>query len=355
MRVQIWMAGLAIAFLAGIANAQPAEVTLRFEHFLPANSNAQKNIIEPWCQDLNDASDGRIECQIYPSMQLGGQPSQLADMVRHGVVDVAWTALGYSPGRFRRSEALELPFMLPAGGATASRIVWDYTQRYAQKDFKDYKVLAVYSDGGGAIHTARKAVHDLDDLDGLRIRASTRMASKLLDSLGATPVSMPPGQIADTLSKGVIDGALAVWEVVPPTKLDETTSYHTEVSSYDPTDEPERATTTVTTLAVLMNKQTYQNMPADLQKIVDKYSGKTLSVRFGKAWDTAIQTYRDDIRAQSDQKIIRVDDQTYDAMRAAAQPVTDAWLASDKGGIDRQALLDGLNDVVGEYTPALTD
>src|SRR5699024_10915147 len=122
------------------------------------------------------------------------------------------------------------------------------------EDFKDYKVLAVYSDGGGTIHTTDKAVHDLDDMKGLRIRASTRMASKLLQSLNATPVSMPPSQIADTLSKGVIDGALAVWEVVPPTKLDETTCHHTEVSDYEPEGEPQRATTTVTTLAVLMNQ-----------------------------------------------------------------------------------------------------
>lgn len=354
MRLHTGMAAMAAGLLMGMANAQAAEVTLRFEHFLPANSNAQQNIIEPWCDDLSEASDGRIQCQIYPSMQLGGQASQLADMVRHGVVDVAWTALGYSPGRFRRSAALELPFKLPAGGETASRIVWDYTQQYAQKDFKDYKVLAVYSDGGGAIHTADKGVHDLNDLDGLRIRASTRMASKLLDSLGATPVSMPPGQIADTLSKGVIDGALAVWEVVPPTKLDETTFYHTEVSSYDPATKPERATTTVTTLAVLMNKQTYQNMPADLQQIIDEYSGKTLSVRFGKAWDKAIQTYRDDIQSQSDQTIIRVDDKTYQAMREAARPVTAEWLASSEGDFDRQKLLDGLNDIVAEYAPEVT-
>src|SRR5699024_4324247 len=228
-KMGIWATAAARGLGLGMSSVQAqATVTRRFEQFLPAYSNAHKDVIEPWCEDINEASDGRIECEIYPSMQLGGEPSQLADLVRSGVVDVVWTALGYSPGRFPRSEALELPFMLPAGGETASRIVWDFAQSYAKEDFKDYKVLAVYSDGGGTIHTTDKAVHDLDDMKGLRIRASTRMASKLLQSLNATPVSMPPSQIADTLSKGVIDGALAVWEVVPPTKLDETTFHHTE-------------------------------------------------------------------------------------------------------------------------------
>lgn len=353
MRINKMVAAIAIGFFMAATNAHSAEVNLRFEHFLPANSNAQKNVIEPWCEDLNEESDGRIECDIYPSMQLGGEPSQLVDMVRNNVIDIAWTALGYSPGRFRRSEALELPFILPAGGETASRIVWEYSQQYAQDDFEDYKVLAVYSDGGGAIHTTSKAVHDLDDLNGLRLRASTRMASKLLDSLGATPVSMPPSQIANTLSKGVIDGALAVWEVVPPTKLDETTFYHTEVSSYDPGSEPERATSTVTTLAVLMNKGKYQNMPEDLQKILDKYSGEALSVRFGKAWDDKIQEYRDNIGSQSDQEIIRIDDEVYKNMLDASDKVTEEWLNSSKGNFDRQEMLDHLKSTVDDYAPGI--
>lgn len=354
MRISTKIAAIATGVFIVASNAQSADVKLRFEHFLPANSNAQKNVIEPWCEDLKNESDGRIECDIYPSMQLGGDPSQLVDMVRNNVIDVAWTALGYSPDRFRRSEALELPFMLPAGGETASRIVWDYSQEYAKDDFKDYKVLAVYSDGGGAIHTTSKAVHDLEDLDGLRLRASTRMASKLLDSLGATPVSMPPSQIANTLSKGVIDGALAVWEVVPPTKLDETTFYHTEVSSYNPSSEPQRATSTVTTLAVLMNKETYQNMPKDLQKILDQYSGEALSVRFGKAWDTKIQESRDDIESQPDQEVIRVDDDVYKDMLDASSKVTSEWLEANKGDFDRQEMLDHLQNIVDNYTPEIT-
>lgn len=345
--VFVLVAGAVLGTALGVSTVQAKEsVTLRVEHFLPANSDAQQNVIEPWCQDMNKASDGRIKCQIYPSMQLGGTPAQLADLVRNGVVDMAWTALGYSPGRFPRSEAVELPFVLPGGGVTASKIVWDYTQTYAKKDFKDYKVLAVYSDGGGQIHTARKAVHTLADMKGLRIRASTRMASNLLSSLGGTPVSMPPSQIADTLSKGVIDGALAVWEVLPPTKLDETTFYHTETA-------PNQATTTVTTLAMLMNKQRYESMPPDLQKILDKYSGKALTLRFGRAWDKAIAAERSKIAANPKHEIITLDDKTYEAMRRASQSVTDNWMASDKGDIDRKALFNDMEKVVRKYDPQI--
>ena len=39
---------------------------------------------------------------------------------------------------------------------------------------------------------------------------------------------MPPGQVTEAISKGVVDGAMGAWEVVLPTKLDEVTRYHAQ-------------------------------------------------------------------------------------------------------------------------------
>ncbi|MGQ0336004.1 TRAP transporter substrate-binding protein [Halomonas elongata] len=334
------------AVLASPAVLAADTVTLRIMHPLPAMSNAQQDVIEPWCDDLESQSEERIQCQIYPSMQLGGAPAQLPDMVRNGVIDITWTALGYSAGRFPRSEALELPFMLPDGGVDGSEIAWDFYQQYAQEDFADYKVLALHSDGGGSIHTTDKPVHDMNDMKGLRIRASTRMASELVDSLGGAPVSMPPAQIADTLAKGVIDGAMAVWEVVPPTKLDEVTHYHTQTSD-------SQATPTVTTLAMLMNKRRYEQMPDDLRQILDELSGRELSVRFGESWDRAIESVRNEIVADPDHTVITLGDDEYAAMREASRPIIDDWASSSDGGIDRQALVEGLQQIVGQKAPDL--
>lgn len=323
------------------AHAQD-RVTLRFEHFLPASSNAQKQVIEPWCADLERESDGRIVCEIYPSMQLGGKPSQLVDLVRNGVIDVAWTALGYSAGRFPRSEVLELPFVLPYDGNAATEIIWDFSQTTGADDFSDYKLLALYSDMGGPIHTSKKEITGLGDLDGLRIRASTRLASKFLTAAKATPVSMPPGQIADSLSKGVIDGAMLGWEAVAPTKLDETTFYHLQTA-------PDQSAMTLTMLAILMNKNTYERMPADLQAIIDKYSGKSFSQRCGKAWYDATQREEKRVASGADQRIVTLDDEFYQALRYATQPVIDEWVASTDHGLDRTALLGELREQVDNW------
>ncbi|MCS2607841.1 TRAP transporter substrate-binding protein [Halomonas dongshanensis] len=335
----------ALTLLTAVLPAQAA-TTLRIMHFLPAMSNAQQQVIEPWCEELETRSEGELKCQIYPSMQLGGTPAQLADSVRNGVVDIGWTALGYSAGRFPRSEALELPFMLPAGGVDASRIAWRFSQEQAADDFREFKVLAVHSDGGSVFHTRETPISTLEDMNGLRLRASTRMASQIVDELGASAVSMPPAQIADTLAKGVIDGASASWEVVPPTKLNEVTFYHTDTAN-------DQATPTVTVLAMLMNQRSYDRLPEAARQALDELSGEVLSERFGRAWDEAIARARDDVASDDAHTVITLDDEAWQAMEEATQGVAAQWMADQQGGIDRQALAASLTALVEEEAPTL--
>ncbi|MDT4810232.1 Solute-binding protein [compost metagenome] len=329
------MSKLAILFAAACTCATAlAETayTLKVAHFLPANSNAQRNIIEPWCQQLSDESAGRLKCQLYPSMQLGGTPAKLADMARNGVADIVWTAPAYSAGKFPRIEAMELPFMLPAGARASNPIIWQYYEQYARDDFKGFKVLSIHGDGGMDIHTRGKAVATLVDLKDLKLRASSRTAAKLVEALGATPVSMPPAQMTESISKGVVDGALASWEVVPPTKLDEVTDHHSAI----PTGQPALS---YTVLAMLMNERKFNSLPEDLRAIVERNSGPALNERFASAWDKALDAARNQTPAA---QLVTIEESAYGAMRQAAAPVADAWVAAaTEKGLDGKALLEG--------------
>ncbi|MCQ4347058.1 TRAP transporter substrate-binding protein [Pseudomonas stutzeri] len=324
-------AALALSIGAATAAQAADSYTLKVAHFLPSTSNAQVNIIEPWCEQLRQDSNDRIKCQLYPSMQLGGTPAKLADMARTGVADIVWTAPAYSAGKFPRVEALELPFVLPYGGKTGNDIIWSFYEQYAKDDFKGYKVLSVFGDGGMNLHTRGKAVKTLEDLKGLKLRASSRTAAKTLEALGATPVSMPPAQMTEAISKGVVDGALASWEVVPATKLDEVTQYH----SVTPAGETAFG---YTVLTMLMNQKKFDSLPKDLQEIIDRNSGKALSDRFATAWDKAMDAARDATPAEG---LVAIDPAAYKAMQDATAGVADAWI-KDASGIDGKALVEGV-------------
>ena len=68
---------------------------------------------------------------------------------------------------------------------------------------------------------------------------------------------------------------------------------------------------------MLMNQQRYQGLPDDLKKIVDEYSGEALTVRFGKAWDQAIDQVKNRIAGDDEHTIITLDAAAYQAMLEA--------------------------------------
>ena len=309
------------------------EVTFRIAHFLPAVASTQKVVLQPWCDEMGQLSNGRIKCQFYQSMQLGGTPAQLADQVKNGVADIAWTAPGYSTGRFPKTEALELPGILPLGGLLGGRAIWDFYGQQLKDEYKDYKVLAMHGDGGMNIHTASKLLASAEDFKGIKLRSPNRTIARTLTALGATPVAMPPAQVTEAISKGVVDGASAVWEVMLPTKLDEVTKFHFET----PADRPVMG---ATVLVLLMNKQKYESLPADLKAIVDRTSGLPLVERYGKAWDEASIAARNKVKAAPGHTVTVVSGAKYDAILKQAEVVEKEWLADARAkGINGEALV----------------
>lgn len=268
-------AAIAAAILGASAAVHAQDViTIKVHHFLGPTSIQHTTMLKGWCDNIAKDSKNRLQCQIYPAMQLGGTPPQLFDQARDGVADVVWTLPGYTAGRFPKMEVFELPFMMTNAEAT-SRAAWDYYEKFAKEEFKDVKVLAMHVHGPGNIFTAKKQIKTMADIKGLKLRGPTRLTTKLLASMGATPVGMPVPAVPDALSKGVIDGAVIPYEVTQVLKIDELARF---------TAEPDRSENALytTVFVVPMNKAKYDSLPADLKKVIDKNSGRELSATLGK-------------------------------------------------------------------------
>ncbi|MCL4675853.1 MAG: C4-dicarboxylate ABC transporter substrate-binding protein, partial [Pararhodobacter sp.] len=124
---KFWKA-MAVAGLVGGGTVAPAvaqEVTLRFHSFLSATSYPHELFFNPWCERIREQSQGRMVCQIFPSMQLGGSPADLINQSRDGIVDIAYGNPGYSPGSYVAAEVFELPFMF-SDLHDAARAMYDY-------------------------------------------------------------------------------------------------------------------------------------------------------------------------------------------------------------------------------------
>jgi TRAP-type transport system periplasmic protein len=257
--------------LSGLAQQA---VTLKFHTFMSPMSGVWLTMHKPWMEKVEKESGGRIKFEAYPAMQLGGTPVQLYDQARDGVVDVVWTLPGNTAGRFPRVEVFELPFIMNNAEAT-SKAYWEYVQTMAPDEFKETQLLALHVHGPGMFHSKDKQIKSAADLKGMKLRGPTRQVTKLLASIGATPVGMPLPAITDALSKGTIDACAIPWEVVPSIKVQELTKFHSEF----PANQPALYTTT---FVMAMNKAKYESLAPDLKKIIDANSGLATSGWLGK-------------------------------------------------------------------------
>ncbi|WP_341645318.1 TRAP transporter substrate-binding protein [Thauera sp. SDU_THAU2] len=322
-------------------SAGAQEVVLKVSHFLPPTSLAQTMFIQPWCDRIAAESGGRMKCQIYSSMQLGGTPPQLLSQVRDGVADIIWTLPGYNPGRFPYSEVFELPFFT-TNAEDSSRALWDFSQQHAAREFAGTKPIAVWVNGSNVLHLRDKRVDTLEQMKGLKVRAPSRLGTKMLGALGATPVGMPVPQMAESLSKGVIDGALVPWEVVPATKAHELTRYHAEFGG-------ERAMT-VATMVYLMSAKTYDKLPDELKKVIDDNSGRDTSAWIATVFAEADRLGRE-TAVSNKNTIYGIEGEELARWQAATRPVAEEWIADlSKTGVDGKAIHDTAAELIEHYS-----
>ncbi|WP_274572310.1 TRAP transporter substrate-binding protein [Neisseria leonii] len=300
-------------------------------HFWPATSLAQKKILEPWCAKIAEASKQQMTCQIYPAMQLGGTPPQLIDQAADGIADIVWTLPGYSAGRFPSMEVMELPFMTRTA-ESGSRVAWQIYDEFGRKDFTDVKPLAFNVHDRGQIHNNVRPITRLADFKGLKMRAPTRLTNKMLSAFGATPVNIPLPGLADSVSKGVADGYILPWEVIPTMKLHDMTRYHSEINA------PENALFSAL-FTIAMNKQRYDGLPDHLKKVIDDNSGADFSAAIGKAWDESVNTAKQPA-VERGNAINAIDHAGINEIKAAAAQVEADWMNEmGQKGYDGKAMV----------------
>ena len=314
---------LAAGALAALALAGPAQaqtVTLRLHQFLPQQATIPAKALIPWAQKVEAESGGKIKVQLFHAMQLGGAPPQLFDQARDGVVDLSWTVLGYTPGRFNKTEVFELPFM--SGSAEqSSRALQEYVEKFAADEFKDVKLIAVHTHGPGLFHT-KTPVTGLESLRGMKVRGGSRVISNMLTKLGATPVGMPVPAVTDALSKGTIDGTTIPWEVTPALKVSELVKNHTTFAG--------KEGLYTQTFAFSMNKASYDKLPPDLKAVIDKNSGIETAAMFGRAMDDGDKAGRA-IAEKAGNNIVALDVAETQRWRRTAATVETDWINEMKG------------------------
>ena len=170
---------------------------------------------------VEERSGGRIDVQLYPSSQLGQQPAAI-EGASMGTIEATVAIIGLMGSIEPRFQVLD------ASGAAetpegAMRMMQSPEMRDMLAGYGEaagVKVLSVMVDGQSVI-VSKTPIETVADFQGLKVRSAgaTPLINEPLVALGASPVSLPLGEVVPALQTGTIDAATSSMAIVNTFKM----------------------------------------------------------------------------------------------------------------------------------------
>lgn len=194
--------------LTGTAYAEAPAVKFRVVGQPIATGLIQKNKEQVFFEQLEEKSNGMFVADYKPIDTLGIKDTEQLRVLKAGLFDI----ISLRVLRNSRDEPALVGLDLVGAGpdfATARKVFDAYTpelDRLLQKKFNS-RLLGAWP-FGAQILFCKKPIENLDSLHGLKVRVIDQNLSKVMETLGATPVPMSFPEVHQALALGVVDCAV---------------------------------------------------------------------------------------------------------------------------------------------------
>lgn len=204
------------AALAMAAFAVHAQQQFTMKLSTPTINDVTHEWMNTFKANVEKRSGGRIKVEVYPASQLGQIP-RTVEGVALGTIEMTTPAVGFLAGLEPRFQVFDAPGLFDS-------------VEHAQKVFTDPEVrkrLAGFGAGKGVeplftfangplMLLSHKPVRSIEDLKGQKIRVpgGAPLHMEPFRRLGASPLSMPLGEVMPSLANRAIDGFTAGFVVL---------------------------------------------------------------------------------------------------------------------------------------------
>ncbi|HEY4372937.1 MAG TPA: TRAP transporter substrate-binding protein [Burkholderiales bacterium] len=219
-------AATAISGFPMIARAAGAEFTYKYANNLPLTHPLNIRAQEA-ADRIKKESKGRMEINIFPNNQLGGDTDMLAQ-VRNGGIE------------FFTPSALVIATVVPVAAINAVGFAFsDYNQVWAAMDGKlgahvraaiskagMIAMEKIWDNGFRQTTTSGKPISSAADLSGLKIRVPVSPLSiSMFKALGASPTSLQFSEVYSSLQTKIVDAQENPLAIIQAAKLYEVQKY----------------------------------------------------------------------------------------------------------------------------------
>ncbi|MFZ0721608.1 MAG: TRAP transporter substrate-binding protein, partial [Xanthobacteraceae bacterium] len=246
-------AALALLTLAGPVSA--ADFVMKFG--TATMNETQHQFIKFYKDEVEKASGGRIEVQIYPASQLGPIPAEIQG-VQLGTVQGYIGPVDFFVGVDPRFGVFSAPLLFKSNENAIATVQDPAIQKTMFDMLAPKRMVGLATMNIGASdYGAKKAIMRLSDFDGKKLRINgTELERKKMAALGATGIGMPLSDVVPALDQGTIDGTISGLSVFVAFKMNDLLKVITVTND-----------TYIISLAVV-SKPWFDTLPPDLQKVV---------------------------------------------------------------------------------------
>jgi TRAP-type C4-dicarboxylate transport system substrate-binding protein len=339
MTLQMRSTTLAVLLAGLTAGTAAAETVLTFNWAIPPTHLMRTEIFEPWAAKVAEVTNGEVKVE-FTTTSMGPPPRQL-EIVRDGVVDLAWSVHGYTPERFPHAGVSELPFITTTGEATSVAYWRAYQKFFADKnEHAGVKLIGLYTHSPGTVMTREKVLDSIDDFNGLLLRSGGGLQDKVSAALGAAVVSSPAPTTYELLANGVVEATLMTPDGYTSFNLKD----HINTQLLVP------GGLFNTSFYVMINEDSYNRIPEAARAAFDSVTGEYLSAMGGRGFDTVSATALEAMKADG-RTVTEADGALLAEMQARTQFLAEEWkaLVKDKYGMDGQEVIDFIRAETAAY------
>jgi TRAP-type C4-dicarboxylate transport system substrate-binding protein len=302
------LAAAAILFAAGGAQAE----TLRFGVTIPERTLTVREAMAPWAREVSERAGGDLTVELYPGGSLGRNGKLQYWLLKQGVIDIAWILPSDTPGRFPATDFFEIP-VKSDDPLEVSLAFWRLYEQGYLTGFDEVKPLALYVSPPYRLHL-RTPYTDASSLYGKKIRAVTHLQAKMLEAAGATPVGgVTTTQVAENLSRGLIDGALFSWHGVKAVGVLRAASVHVDQAI------------TFAPAMIAINRKVYDGLSPKARAAIDELSGEPLVRRLVESMNCAAKIALDEASSDESRQFVAANADDAAVWRQRFERAADDW------------------------------
>ena len=308
---------MTVAAAAGIAiGTAAAAQELSLAHFMGPKHPMNKAVFTPFAEKLAELSGGSLTVKQFPGGALNSVPPKQYAILLDGVADVVFTLPGYTGDVFPMTNVITLPDVCSSSSNCTEALL--RARGVLEKEY-NAKLLAIWANAPPVLITKDKPVRTLEDLQGMKIRVTSKQDVPFVEALGASAVAQPVNVINQNLANGVIDAIAIGPSAIRSFKLHEHGNY---ITTWFPGSG--------SAFVLLMNQDVYDALSDEEKGWVAAASEESLSLAGGIFYDKAAAGGLK-LAAESGVEMIELSDEEKARWNAKLEPTVAATLASSAG------------------------